>query len=339
MRHKLITLLAIIKTNFEKYLNICKAYIQKHTGDFSEISFNIIIICIAGFLLLYYPIGAWMTEKIDRNTNIEISTSNPNESLTISAISYLINQQVNDKIWTPNLPFFFPAAILDNMPNYQLGMIDGISKFTNAFEKGIDKDVPNKENISPVYKAAVLLRYPGTVWMFSPNNKIKPVPSAASQYRKARRQLIKYNETLAENKISLKKNLPDLVAVLKKVNLSLAQSNNQISSQIRESSSDWIDWSADDIFYYNQGKTYAYAILLKALGQDYKEIIVKHNQYQNWVSLTKALERACQIQPSVICNGELSSITAPNHLAYLNGHILRARYAIEKITAKLISDK
>ena len=166
------------------------------------------------------------------------------------------------------------------------------------------------------------------------NVSIKPVPSAASQYRKARRQLIKYNEALEENKITLDKNASDISAILKKVNLSLAQSNNQLNAQIRENSFNWIDLKADDIFYYNQGKIYAYYVLLKALGQDYKEIIVKSNQYQTWVSLTKALEQACQIQPTFVRNGELNSITAPNHLAYLNGYILRARYAIEKIIAK-----
>ena len=339
MRHKLITLLAILKTNFSKYLNLCKIYLQEHTCNLSEISFNFIIICIIIFFILYYPLGALLTEKIDRTPDVEISVDAPNQSHALNAISYLINQQVNDKIWTPNLPFFFPAAILDNMPNYQLGILDSLSKFTAAYEKCLDKNLPNKENISPLYKAAVLLRYPGTIWMFSPNNKIKPVPSAVSQYRKARRHLIKYNEIIAKNNLTLDKTASDLAIITKKVNLSLAQSNNQLKAQIRENSSNWVDLKADDIFYYNQGKAYAYAILLKALGQDYKDIIVKQNQYQNWISLTKALEKACNIQPSVIRNGELSSMTAPNHLAYLNNYILRARFAIEKINTKLLSGK
>lgn len=338
LRHKIISLLAILRSKIYQY----KAYLQERTSGFSEVSFDIIIICIVGFLFLYYPVGAWLTHKIDRNIDIELKSANPNQSLTIETISYLINQEVNEKIWTPNLPFFFPAAILDNMPNYQLGMINGISKFTSVFEKIMDNNLQNKENTSPLYKAAVLLRYPGTVWMFDPHNKIKPAPSAASQYRKARRMLGKYNQLLATDKRLFNKQTSDLITLLKKSNLNLGQSNNQLSAAIRENSSNWIDWLADDIFYYNQGKIYAYYMLFKAVGHDYKEIIVNNNQYQNWISLIKALEQACNIKPSVIRNGELNSITAPNHLAYLNSYIFKARNMIEKVTKGLnpsIKDK
>lgn len=333
LRHKIITLLAIIKTKF----NIYKECLRERTTNFSEVSFDIIIICIAGFLLLYYPIGAILTHNIDRNTNIEITSNNDNSSQTIEMISYIINNEVNEKIWTPNLPFFFPASILDNMPEFQLGIIDGVSKFTSAFEKRIDRRIQDKENTSQLYKAATLLRYPGTVWMFDPQNKIKPAPSSSSQYRKARRQLIKYNQNLIDGKNIFYKTSADLSYILKKSKLNLSQSNKQLSIAIRENSSSIFDNNADNVFYYNQGKVYAYYLLFKALGNDYKDIIVNHNQYQNWISLTKALEEAINIQPIFIRNGEFNSLTAPNHLNYLNYGILKAQNLLTNIISNLNS--
>ena len=331
MRHKIITLLAFLKS---KYI-LATNYVKNLDYDFSGVSFNIIVIVVAGFLFLYYPIGALLTDNINRNTDIEINNTATPQSQTVDMISYLVDQEVNEKIWTPNLPFFFPAAILDNMPQYQLGMIDGISKFTNAFEKRIDNKIQDKENVSYLYKATVLLRYPGTIWMFSPNNKIKPVPSAGSQYRRARRYLRKYNQSLISGQNSFYKSPQDLAFILQKSALNLAQSHNQLSASIRENSSNLFDFKADDVFYYNQGKIYAYYMLIKALGHDYKNIIVDYNLYQKWISLTKALEKACKIQPSFVRNGELNSSFAPNHLAYLSLYILKAQSLFEKISQQL----
>lgn len=327
LRHQIITFLAVIKAKFDSY----KEYLRNRTANFSEVSFDIIIICVAGFLLLYYPVGAFLTHNIDRSTDTEISNGTPNQSQTVEMISYLVNREVNDKIWTPNLPFFFPASILDNMPNYQLGMMNGISKFTTAFEKRVDSTIHDKENTSKLYKAAVLLRYSGTIWMFDPHNKIKPVPSAGSQYRKARRQLIKYNQSLISGQNVFYKNPLDLAYMLKKSKVNLAQSSRQLAASIRENSSNFFDFKADDVFYYNQGKVYAYYMLFRALGQDYKDIIVNAGQYQNWISLTKALEEACAIQPAIIRNGELNSVFAPNHLSYLNANILKAQNLIDAL--------
>jgi len=333
LRNQVITFLAIIKSKFIIY----KECLRKRSGDFRNVSFDIIIICIIGFLLLYYPLGAFLTHKIERNTNIEITNDTPNQSQTIEMISYIINNEVNNKIWTPNLPFLFPASTLDNMPNYQLGIIDSLSKFTTAFEKRIDGKIQNRENNSKLYKAATLLRYPGTIWMFDPQNKIKPVPSASNQYRKARRLLIKYNQSLISGQNTFYKNPLDLAYILQKINLNLSKSTQQLSVAIRENSSNIFDFKADDIFYYNQGKAYTYFLIFKALGHDYKTEIVNTGQYQNWISITKALEEASLIQPWIIRNGRLNSITAPNHLSYLNSYILKAQNTIYKVITKLNS--
>ena len=331
LRHKLINLLAIIKAKFIIY----KEYLRQRSANFSEVSFDIIVICILGFLLLYYPLGAFLSHKIDRNTEIEIKNDTSNQSQTIDMISYIINREVNEQLWTPSLPFFFPASILDNMPNFQLGIINGVSKFTTALEKRIDAKIQDKENNSKLYKATTLLRYPGTIWMFDPHNKIKPVPSASNQYRKARRLLIKYNQSLTAGQNTFYKNPNDLAYILQKSILNLAESTNQLSTSIRENSQSFIDLKADDVFYYNQGKTYAYLLLFKALGYDYKNEIVKYGQYQNWITMIKALEDASRINPIFVRNGALNSITAPNHLAYLNTYILKAQNTMHKIINKL----
>ena len=327
-----------LKDIIYNFINILRNHSKKINIDttyFSNMNYGIICICVIVFLALYYPLGALLTEKIERNTDIDVVTSNNKQSHTLNMISHLINQEVNENIWTPNLPFFFPASILDNMPNYQLGMINGISKFTSSFEKRIDKNFPNKENNSDLYKASTMLRYPGTIWMFDPNNKIKPVPSASSKYRKARRRINKYNQALALEQINFDKNIDDLIYILKSSNKNLSQTTNQLSAHIRENNSSFIDFKADDVFYYNQGKIYAYYMLLKNLGLDYQDIIVQNNLYQQWISLNKSLQNACLVQPKIIRNANLNSSISPNHLMYLKSYTLKAQNIIQKLINSL----
>ncbi len=331
LKTKMITALQFVQTKLATIKNLFQGY----SFNFSQVGFDVISISVLAIVFLYYPIGGWLTDNIDRSPAIELKKDAPKQSQTVNMMAHIINREVNDKIWTPNLPFFFPSYFLDNMPNFQLGMFDALAKFTGAFEKCANSNVSDKENTSSLYKAAGLLRYPGTIWLFSPQNKIKPVPSAGSQYRKARRLLIKYNNSLADGQNVLEKNVQYLTYILKKSNQNLSRSSSRLSGYIREESSSFFDTKADDVFYYNQGKAYGYYLLFQALGQDYKDIIVASNQYQNWISLTKALEESAAIQPTIVRNGKLNSIFTPNHLSYLNAYILKAQNLLGEISRNL----
>lgn len=134
--------------------------------------------------------------------------------------------------------------------------------------------------------------------MFSAENKLLLAPSANNQYRKARRHLINYNKSLSAGREVFYKSPADLAYLLRKSKINLGKSSAALETHIREESSSWWDTKADNIFYYQQGKAYAYYLLFKALGNDYKNIIVSAGQYQNWISLIKALEDASSVQPA-----------------------------------------
>lgn len=117
-------------------------------------------------------------------------------------------------MWTPNLPFFFPSYFLDNMPAFQLGMFDTLAKFSSGFAERTGNLVMADDLPHHLQEAAVLLKYPGTVWMFSPTNRLLPAPSANTQYRKARKHLIKFNAALADGSEVWYKNPEDLTLLL-----------------------------------------------------------------------------------------------------------------------------
>lgn len=275
---------------------------------------KLILLFIIGFIFLYYPLGALVSENIDKNTSYEFHKKGE-ESATINAMAFLIRREVYSKSWTPSLPFIFPAYMLDNMPSFQLGLMSSVGNLSKALSQRIA--LPMQDEESPLKTAADLLQYPGNIWMFSPENKLVPAPSSNSQYRRARKQLQNYNRDLADGRELFIAKAEDLNYFLKVIQKDLAQSSRRLSNQIREHSTDFYDGRADDVFYYEQGKLYSYYLLLKALGVDYKDVIVQHNIYQPWTVLLNTLEKASKLSPLVVRNGELDSLTAPNHLATL----------------------
>ena len=292
---------------------------------------KLILLFIVAFIFLYYPLGAMVSENIDKTTNYEFHKKG-SQSATIGAMAFLIRREVYNKSWTPSLPFVFPASMLDNMPSFQLGLMSSIGTLSKALAQRIDM---LSQEESPLQTAAELLQYPGTIWMFSPDNNLVPAPSSNSQYRRARKQLQNYNRDLAEGQAVFITKAEDLSYFLKAIQKDLAKSSRKLETQTREHSTDFYDGKADDVFYYEQGKLYAYYLLLKALGTDYKETILQHNIYQPWTSLLKTLENASLLSPTIVRNGELDSLTAPNHLASLGYFNHKAIALLQNMQAML----
>lgn len=293
-----------------------------------------IAVFLALVMFLYYPLGGWLIEDINTDTAVEISPTDENQSATAEMMSYLIRSEVNDKIWTPNLPFFFPSYFLDNMPNFQLGLMSGVSALSKSMAARLEKNITLPEE-HYLRMASELLQYPGTIWMFSPQNKLVPVPSAHSQYRKARKQLIKYNRKLNDGSLVFYRNPRDLAFFLRRMSTSLHQTAVRLEERIREESPSWLDTKADDIFYYGRGQAYANCMLLKALALDYKKILVDSGVYPDWTRMLKALENAAQMSPSIVRNGEIDSSFAPNHLTAQGFYLLKARSLMQKISRNL----
>lgn len=323
-----------LKTLLKKAYNISIVFLKKIKEKIHPKSFRfanswwIIILCIFPVIIfLYYPIGGIVVNNIDKTTYEITPLEDPYQSKTIDTISYIINREVNQKMWTPNLPFFFPAYFLDNMPSFQLGMMKSVS----VFGKTLNQNFVENEDMKEIYN---LLSYPGTIWMFSPENPLKPVSSANTQYRKARKKLIKFNENIKQEKINFR-TTENLLRTLNNAQKSINQSINTLEETIIEKGGSITHLKSDDIFYYHQGKLYGYYLLLNATGQDYKDIIVRYNLYGTWTSLINSLEKASNINPTIIRNGNLDSSITPNHLQSVAFYGAKTNLKIYQIKEKL----
>ena len=124
--------------------------------------------------------------------------------------------------------------------------------------------------------------------------------------------------------------------LLRKKLQKISQANEEYQ---QEKSGDFIDIQADDLFYRHRGYAFALWQMVKALGTDYKDLILNINVYPEWTYLASSLKRAAEMQPRFVRNGCPTSLFVPNHLIMQNYYLLRALTAAEKIRNSLIREE
>lgn len=293
-------------------------------------SWKFLLSVITSFLAFYYIIGSFVVNNIDTKTVYKIPKENPAKFETTNAMAFLINREIDDKMWTPNLPLLFPAYVLDNMPNFQTGIIQGIKVISSSIA---NFTINNEEQNKSSAKAYEYLSYPPNIWLLSKKSAFRIAPSSNNQYRKARHELLKYSETNAF--------LPyekDLAALIKNVSIDLRKKIDKEDKHIAENSAKWIDNSADAIFYKNKGYAFALWQLFETLGNDFKEVILEKEIYPEWTYVVSALRKAAEYNPLIIRNAKLSSISSPNHLIVQAYYLERAVSSLEKIQNLLLEE-
>ncbi|MBQ1612991.1 MAG: DUF2333 family protein [Alphaproteobacteria bacterium] len=289
---------------------------------------------VALMILAYYPLGGRLSENIDKRTEYDFSSMSEKQSQTIEIIEVLIDREVNQNIWTPNLPLFFPAYCLDNMPNFQKGIVRGVRGFMRSLSKSV-RCGDNDDDLNYLKNAMNFLAYPENVWLVSPTNKLKIAPSSSSQYRKARKNLKKFNNSLEEERCFWLKDEKSLYNINNAAIRGLKTAERQLKNEIREGNKTWFDTSADNVFYLNQGRIYAQLMILTKLGRDYKQVLTADDLYQDWTVMLRALQDAVEISPEVVLNGNLSSALMPNHLVSMAYYVVKAEKVLMKINARL----
>ena len=319
--------LAVIR--IVRLLSSAADYLHSKSGSW----WRLVLALVCALVFLYYPIGGWMIHNIDTSNACQPQeTTNRLESMEV--MSCLINREVHHKIWTPNLPFLFPSYFLDNMPNFQLGLMSAVSRTAYAFGR-LPVTTTSPDIKTEFAEAIELLQYPGSIWLFSPQNKLLPVPSSNTQYKKGRKKLNNFNSEIAAGRALINRTAANLAVILKITGQDIDRLLSKTDDHIRETHDSFIDLKSDDIFYFDLGKLYGYAQIFKALGRDYKNILVKRDVYLQWTMMLSFLERASDLNPAIIRNGKLNASFAPNHLVTINYFAARAVNLLNDIVNKL----
>jgi len=276
-------------------------------------------------LLAYYPIGMLVVHKIDDNPDFRAATVAPGGSQAAAVMAALIDREVNQNGWVSNDPFFLPGAALDNMPNYQQGMLQAMRRFALELQDQIGRSRASSSIDPDLQKAVGLLNYSPTVWLWNLSVSLAPASSSESQYRAAMRALQSYNDRLAKGQAVFEPRADNLMMTLDGIGKDLGDASSRDDDEIDQNSGNWLDLNADDVFYKNKGIAYAYAIILRDLGTDFKQIIQEKGADNVWQKMIASLNDAAALRPWVVVNGRPDAQLQPNHLAAEGFYIQRAR--------------
>lgn len=288
---------------------------------------------IAVVLALYYPIGMIVVHKIDDDTAMKIS-ADPGQSLTVATSVALIDREVNTNRWTPMDPFFLPGAALDNMPNFQAGVVSALSRFAIEMSDQIGRIRGSSQVDEDLDQAAGLLKYKPDVWVYDMSESWLPQRSSAEQYRHAMEALSRYNRRLAEGNAVFETRADNLLATLERVSADLGSSSAVIDSAVSDLGA--FSWNADDVFYRNKGRLYAYYMLLEAMKADFGQVIQEKQLTNVWDEMLKSLRQAAEMDPLVVINGAPDGVILPSHLTGQGFYLLRARTQLREISNVLL---
>jgi hypothetical protein len=287
-------------------------------------------------LLLYYPVGALIIENIDDDPQFGPRNVVPGESRAVAVAAALVTREVDVHQWTPMQPFFTPAAVLDNMPNYQRGIIAALGRFSTEMMDQLGRTRGSSQTDRDLEAARGFLNEQPNQWVWQPSVSLLPTATSAQKYRAGRDRLIAYNKRLAAGQAVFERRADNLQALIDRIANDHGSDSAAIDQHIIEQAGNLFDMQCDDIFYFNKGRLYANFLLLRELGQDFDSVIKEKGLTNGWNGTVETFRIAAQLDPWIVWNGYPDGLLVPNHLAAQGFYLLRARTQLREISSILL---
>ncbi len=268
---------------------------------------------VFALMVLYYPAGALLYHRIDINPPFGAKTQEASVQ-TLNTLAELIGRETDQYAFTPNLPFFFPAAVLDNMPAFQTGIITAIQKITQAFAVADPQSEPLK-------KAADLLAYPVNVWHV---DQWKPAVSSVKKYRTAGHLISEYAAQEQADRSAFDPSARAAEIIINHLVADLKECIAALNTQISAGEDKIWDTQADNVFYEVKGQAYVYFLMLRDMETDFKNLFLNEALKNKAKKALSALETAVRIQPMIVVNGAAETQFLPNHLSGAGFYLARA---------------
>lgn len=287
-------------------------------------------------LLLYYPVGAWRAQVIDDDISFAPQPVAAGQSKAVAVAAALIRREIDVHGWTPNKPFFMPAAILTAMPSYQTGITAMVGRFAIEMADLVGRPAKAEGTSSDVDldRAAGLMQYPPNVWMIDPAVPWAKTISTEKQYRNGARSFEAYNQRLGAGDASFDRRPEVLQAVAERFAKELDKAAASLEEPI-DAASGWFGGASAKAYYGAKGRAYAAWLLLAALGEDYKDVLAERNLAEPWQAMLSSLQAAATPKPWMVMDGDADSVWVPNHLANQGYRLMRARSRLAELAEAL----
>lgn len=285
-----------------------------------------------GFYLL---VGMIVLQNIDNNPDFKPASPIEGGLRSIDIAAALIEREVDTHEWVVNSPFFSPGYLLDNMASYQEGVIYGLGRFTTEMVDHIGRTRGSSQVDPDLDRANGLLRFPGDVWIFEPEKSFAPMVTSEEQYRAARQSLLSYNRRFAEGRAVFDPRIDNFLIILERIAADVGSQSALLENYQRNGSRNPLDTRIDRLFFETKGRLYAYYLILKALEEDFANVIEQRDLGAVWRQMLGGFREAAGHVPFMVLNSEPGSLIFPSHLAEQGFFILRAKTQLLDVVAVL----
>lgn len=296
------------------------------------------LFALLGLVVIGMPTGMLVVHKVDDDPKFALAEGEmpANGSRTIAMIAALVHRETDVNRWVANDPWFLPGAWLDNMPNFQQGLMAALARSTVEMRDQVGRARGTSQDDGDLREAAGLLQFPGNKWIIDLATSPWPQTTSEAQYRRARQALLNYNKRLASGQAVFERRADNLLATLDRIALDLGSSSAVLDQRITEAGGNPFDRRADDIFYSIKGQSYGYSLVLRELAQDFAAIVRERDVGTLWTNMLASLGHAAAMEPWIVMNGAPDGLLFPSHLAAQGFYVLRARAQLREITNVLL---
>jgi hypothetical protein len=286
------------------------------------------------FLLLYYPVGMMLAHQLNDDVDYQIPAEYQVEggSRAVSMAAALIDREATKTKWVANSPIIFPSSLLDNMPNFQMGLMYAMSRFAISMTDVLGRTRGSSQADPDLDRAVGLLKYDGTIWIWEPRTSLMPTASAERQYVAGEKALVAFNKRLADGKAVFDRRADNLITFIWQIEPDLGNLSGALDARAMESNAGWFDFRADDVFYATKGRLYGYYMLLRELGADFESVLRERNVTNAWAQMMQSLHTAAAMDPLIVANGANDGFLVPSHLAAQGFYLLRVRTQLKEVT-------
>lgn len=289
---------------------------------------------IIAIFIIYYGVGmAWyntIADELEFQPGQDYAVDGGSKAVATAAA--LVAREANR--WSPNKPWLHPASGLDNMPNYQLGILYASSRFAIELGDALGRTRGSSAIDPDLDRAAGLLKYDGTIWYWGSGNFV-PTATADSQYIQGVEALVSYNRRLASGEATYDRRADNLIAFLDRVASDLGSASAALDERALQSNAGYFDTRADDLFYNIKGRLYGYGLILRDIGSDFASVIAEKQSTALWEQMMTSLSTAAVMDPLIVSNGKQDGLFVPSHLASQGFYLLRARTQLKELTDTL----
>jgi len=256
------------------------------------------------------------------------------------------NQKLIEQLysnWLPN-DLFWPTVLLDNMPNYQIGVLEVIRYNSRVLRDNLSR-MKTTDKLDPMAEGAfTALSNDPYKWWF---------PRAENKWKKAHEDLEVFylNFVAGESHFypradNLAVLLEQYISLMGGVNTRLVNAPRDLNEVLNVDNDEKngteipkmvdvdIPWYIiDDNFYYAQGVADALYASFKAIRVDFIDVLKDKNSLQLVDKIIENLSR-CDFEPFIVFNGDLESVFA-NHSLNLSGVFNDARQKVNSLIVSL----